>query len=356
MPVLVDGLSARAGGGIVYLANLLPALARQPGIGPVRVALAPGAHLGDLLAGTEVQVHRLEPRSAGLVGRLAWEATRLGRDAGAGVVLSPSAILPRRLPGPVVAVPHNMLPFRAGGTRNRLRRRSILRTLDWATAAIYVSEEMRREIRRASGRPELDRVIPHGVGECFRAPAVSPADRRSGVVCVADHYPHKRLELLIDAVRLLAPDAPSLTLIGAGRGRPTATAAGVDHERSLSPAQVARRLRGAALAVLPSTIESFGLPALEAMACATPLLVTDIPSLREVTGGHAEYVDSDQPEVWARRIREMIARPPPTSAAREWALGFTWERTARATAELLMAADQHHAERGGHTTPGRAGR
>jgi glycosyltransferase involved in cell wall biosynthesis len=157
---------------------------------------------------------------------------------------------------------------------------------------------------------------------------------------VADRNPHKRLGLLLDAWRLLGHDRPRLRVIGAA-GRPPADV-GVSFENGLSAAEVAAAMRSAELVALPSTAESFGLPALEALACETPLLVSDIPAFREVTAGHAAYVDSDRAEEWAAALRATLATPSAPGPGRAWALRFTWERCAAATAEVLLEAHRLH--------------
>ncbi len=251
------------------------------------------------------------------------------------VVLSPNAILPRRLPSPVIAVPQNILPFISSGPRPWVQRAAILRTLQFATGAVFVSEEMRRQVARFTKLPALQRVIHHGLGEPFRATVGNV--KRDGIVLLADRNPHKRLDLLLTAWHRLGPSRPALRVVGAARsGSPLD--AEVTFDPWLAPAAVANALRAARLAVVPSIAESFGLPALEALACETPLLVSDIPALREVTGGHAMYVDSDRGEVWADAIRATLATAPRTVAGREWALRFSWERSAAAMAALLIDA------------------
>jgi glycosyltransferase involved in cell wall biosynthesis len=337
--VLVDACSHRLGGGITYLGNLLPLLAREPGIGPVVAVVEPAAALVEALAGTPV---RLETRwlvPNGLAGRLLWEATALRRRARGTVVLSPNSILPRRLPVPVVAVPHNILPFLGRGPRNAIKRAAIQRTLSWATGVVFVSEEMRRQVRRFTDHPALERVIPHGVGEAFTLP-MGAGTARDGIVVVGDRNPHKRLDLMVAAWRLLGRDRPRLRVIGASDHHVAGEERGISFENDLPPADVAAALRAAALAVLPSTAESFGLSALEALACGAPLLVSDIPAVREVTGGNAVYVDSGRAEVWADAMRTILAAPQTQDQGREWALRFTWKRSAAATAGLLL--DAHH--------------
>jgi glycosyltransferase involved in cell wall biosynthesis len=330
--VVVDAYSARTGGGISYLAGLLPRLVREPGVASVAAFLQPGAELAAALAdsGVELRERALKPR--GLAGRALWEATALARIAPHSVVLTPSAILPRGLPGPVVAVPQNILPFVGAGGSNAVRRAAILRTLRSATGVIFLSAEMRRQVRRRTQSPILERVIPCGLDDAFLAPGTSGP--RNEIVSVLDPSPHKRLGLLLDAWRLLGADRPPLRVIGSS----VPAVPGVRCEQGLAAREVARAMQAARLVVLTSAAESFGLPALEALGCGAPVVASDLPALREVTGGHARYVAGEHPRTWAAAIGAALDAPGDPEPGRGWAHDFTWERAAAATAELLLEA------------------
>jgi alpha-1,3-rhamnosyl/mannosyltransferase len=87
-----------------------------------------------------------------------------------------------------------------------------------------------------------------------------------------------------------------------------------------------------------SSYEGFGLPALEALACGTPLVCSDRTSFPEVVGDAALLVDPDDDEATVRALATVIAGGPEVVARRqrglERARHFTWERAARATLEI----------------------
>jgi glycosyltransferase involved in cell wall biosynthesis len=211
--VIVDACSHRAGGGITYLANLLPLLAQEPGIGEVIAVLERPGPLADLLAGTGVRVTK-RPGPPGIAARVAWEAAALGARARGSVVLAPSAMLPRRLPAAVVTVPQNPLPFDSARKADRVRRAAIVRTARAATGVIFISETTRQMVRAHTRYPRLERVIPHGLSEPFRA-SVPVGTRRDAVVVLGNEYPHKRVALAVQAWERLGPDRPPLRVIGA---------------------------------------------------------------------------------------------------------------------------------------------
>lgn len=86
--------------------------------------------------------------------------------------------------------------------------------------------------------------------------------------------------------------------------------------------------------IFPSLAEGFGLPVLEAMALGVPVVVTDLPVLREVAGGAAKYVPVNDQEQLAKAMMEIAE---PVNQARYRLLGkeraqhFSWEASARAT-------------------------
>lgn len=91
------------------------------------------------------------------------------------------------------------------------------------------------------------------------------------------------------------------------------------------------------LFALPSLHEGFGLPSLEAMAHGTPVVCSDIPALREVTGGAARLVEARSAPDWAAALSEVLGDAATgadmVSRGRARSGEFTWERTAKLTRE-----------------------
>ena len=85
--------------------------------------------------------------------------------------------------------------------------------------------------------------------------------------------------------------------------------------------------RRAALLVLPSDREGFGLPVVEALACGTPVVASDLPVLHEVGGtatGYAAHGDLDGwTDLVVRRLRERRARPDAWERRRQAGLAFS---------------------------------
>jgi glycosyltransferase involved in cell wall biosynthesis len=100
--------------------------------------------------------------------------------------------------------------------------------------------------------------------------------------------------------------------------------------------------RRAALVLMPSEREGFGLPVVEAMASGTPILCSDLPVLREVGGEAAEYCAVGQPSAWAARIVELLQERE--ASPERWnrrqttglahAAAFSWKRYAEAMQDV----------------------
>jgi alpha-1,6-mannosyltransferase len=144
----------------------------------------------------------------------------------------------------------------------------------------------------------------------------------------------KRPELAVDTVAILRERRVAAVLAVAGDGaRRTALAyraarlpvrfAGAITDRSA----VAALLASADVAVAPGPVETFGLAALEALACGTPVVVNEAGALPEVVGGAGVAVPGS-PEAFADGVRTLVERPERErrAAARARAERFGWPR------------------------------
>ena len=94
--------------------------------------------------------------------------------------------------------------------------------------------------------------------------------------------------------------------------------------------------------LFPTLYVGFGLPMVEAFARGTPVIASDIPTLRETGEGVARFVPPLDAAAWAAAICEVArgaqARAAMARAGLERARELTYERTARATLEVLREA------------------
>jgi glycosyltransferase involved in cell wall biosynthesis len=160
--------------------------------------------------------------------------------------------------------------------------------------------------------------------------------------------PRKNLPGLLQAYRLLldaqATAAPPLVLVG-GKGwlydevfeRVEALRLN-GHVRFLHgvpDTDLPGLYNAASVLATPSFYEGFGLPALEAMACGTPVVVADRASLPEVVGEAGLLVNPDDVDDIARALNRVLTDEPLRARMRALGLAqaarFTWERTAQAT-------------------------
>jgi glycosyltransferase involved in cell wall biosynthesis len=91
--------------------------------------------------------------------------------------------------------------------------------------------------------------------------------------------------------------------------------------------------------VLPSRYEGFGLTALEAMARGCPVLASDIPALREISGDGAELLPVDDEGAWSDAIRRISSDAGYRDQLRERGARavsrYSWQRTARELCAML---------------------
>ncbi|MEA3038572.1 MAG: teichuronic acid biosynthesis glycosyltransferase TuaC [Sphingomonadales bacterium] len=157
------------------------------------------------------------------------------------------------------------------------------------------------------------------------------------VVTAGALIPRKRPELVLQVARLV----PEATFLFVGDGPERARL-----ERSAGPnvrfagarphEALPSYLSAAAVMLLPSRSEGLANVWVEALACGTPLVVTDAGGAREVvTSAEAGRIVAPEPEALAEAVRSLIAAPPDRSTVRRAAESFSWQRNAAELFEHL---------------------
>ncbi len=191
---------------------------------------------------------------------------------------------------------------------------------------------------------DLERFHPGISGEAVRA-RLGLADRRV-LLFTGRLVPHKGLDVVLRALARLPPDV-ALVVVGRGPGLASLTALarrlGVAERVRFCPdvsdAELPSYYRASDLFVFPShnRLEGFGLAVAEAMACGIPVIVADMPGVREVIEPGQEGLLTEPllaPEL-ADRVAELLSDP--TRARR---MGEAGRRRAEARYDVRTVVDQ----------------
>ena len=110
----------------------------------------------------------------------------------------------------------------------------------------------------------------------------------------------------------------------------------------VSRADVVALMQAADGLVQPSLYEGFGLPVIEAMACGCPVIVSDIPVFREVTGGAAVFAEAARPDNLGDAMKRLVTsaalREDLSASGLARARELSWERCAGDTLDVYRAA------------------
>lgn len=357
--LLVNGLHSKSGGGITYLTNMLPQIAADK---DVEVHLCLNEDQRDLISASldGISVHLLSFQPS-FLGRLFHEqiqvpflARRLGSDA----TFSPANYGP-------LAARRGIILLRNALSVAFVERRP-MKLLYWAmlylgTAlslifsrrAIAVSNYARRSAAGGLLSLVIDRiaVIPHGVSPHF-SPSPEGARREDFLLAVSDIYVQKNLVNLILAIDRLRRKHPDIRIKIAGRPidqdyfqtlQDLVARLGVEaHVEFLG--QVPRDdlidlYRRCGVFIFPSTVETFGNPLVEAMACGAPIACSNTAAMPEVVGDAAVFFDPADVDGIAASVESLMADPERRHALSARAVArsahFSWSLTASRTLAVI---------------------
>ncbi|MFO7743358.1 MAG: glycosyltransferase family 1 protein [Anaerolineae bacterium] len=345
----------------------------------VRGEDGPGVGGGRAAAGAWT-VHRTGGlRSAGTsqpkVGKVLFEQVAFPRACarlGANVAHVPYWGPPLRSRVPVVVTVHDLIPLMVrgyrGGVLQRLYTALVSASARRAAGVITDSEASQQAIVERLGLgAERVRAVPLAAAEGCRADPSSDDGAVRARYGLPDRYMlylggfdvRKNLRTVVATYRWVGPAVgESCPLVVAGRLPERDTSFTPDPRRLMREEGVDRRFvrfsgfveeehksavyRGAVAFIFPSRYEGFGLPPLEALACGTPVVGSDVASLPEVVGDAGVLLPPGDAEGMARALIRLATdegfRGEMRGRALDQAGRFSWERTARETLQAYHDA------------------
>lgn len=229
-----------------------------------------------------------------------------------------------------------------------------------AKKIIAVSNSTKKEIVDHLGvGPEKVNVIYEGVDEKIRNPKHEMRNKFPNskfqipnyFLYVGNAYPHKNLERMLTAFSRIKDKESKMKLILVGkedyfykRLKEKVTEMGLEHSiifcGEASDDQLVRLYKNAKALVMPSLMEGFGLPALEAMANGCLVLASDIPALQEICKDTALYFDPHNTQDLMEKMREVFFNDSSRfskniEAGRKRSKLFSWEKMAKETLNIF---------------------
>lgn len=261
-----------------------------------------------------------------------WELWNFLKEVRCSLFHSPSFIIPFALPCPWILTLHDLIHVQRPQDYTWLHQcyfKQLKRFLRRARGILTVSQASAQAIQSWLAPHSLPLVItPLGLESHF----ISPDLRKITLpyrlparywLFVGNPKPHKNFVLLRNLWRQ-HPDLPPLVAVGIP---PHDAEAGMIPLQAVAEAHLPALYHKALGLIAPSLNEGFGLPPLEALACGTRVLVSDLPVFREVLGHHATYFNPLEPE----QLLNLLTQPPPVPAAAPDLSAFDWKCTAAET-------------------------
>lgn len=279
--------------------------------------------------------------------------------------------IPARMPCPIVATVHDLIPFLypewAPPLRGYRLRRGVRLAIQRSQHIITDSTATKQDVMTYFGLPN-ERVTTVLLGQGIPLPNIDPIDAAQSiaahyhlepgyVLCVGSLEPRKNIEQVIEAYALLRrhrPQMPRLVVVGGGtwrhnRLRELATKLQLEQQivftGHVPTIHLSALFRCAGVFVYPSLYEGFGFPPLEAMACNCPVVTSNTTSLPEVVGNAALLIDPQDVYALATGIEQVLFDADLAQELRSRGQvrvqQFSWRRCAEETVAVYRRVLHH---------------
>lgn len=380
MRIMINALSTKGGGGLTYLLELIKHLSMISSEVDVNILTSPQNYREfNEVANNEPafsdRIHLVQTKVGNLIQRLLYEQLLLPfqlRKLNIDLLYSPAEVATffSNIPQ-VVGVQNPNLYYDIPVERTwieKFRLKALKRLSNFsllkADKVIAVSNTFRLKVAEETSVNKGKLVpIPHGVDSHKFGKNISVGsdelleeyglEKERYFLCVANMHKHKNIGSLIEAYKKLDSELKKrYKLVIVGRK----TSYFHEHLKELVPAQLKERIiftgeidyskvgqfyQDAFLFVLPSWLETFGIPLIEAMKSKTPVIGANSTSIPEVVGDAGLLFEPDDPEELSEKITQIATnkrlRKELIEKGEERAHKFTWEKTARETLKVFRS-------------------
>lgn len=373
MKIAINALAAKSGGGITYLVNLLPQVSKYAKDSYFYVFLPVDQNELDL--GKEfsnMKIIRLNFFNNILL-RFVYDQLILPiilLYLKIDILYCPTDIATILAPCKTVLAIRNPNPY-SGPRQNSKRRlkffiqKILTRFSTWkACVVIFVSEYHKNLVsRQLRIRTDKTKVIYHGINHSrFENSTTKKQDKRfqrnidtsNCFLTVSDIYEHKDMLTLVRAYRTLSEtiiNSHALVIAGSKKTDSVAYSKLVREIRDLALEDrilftgrvpyknIAHLYRDAMLFILPSRLETFGHPLLEAMASGVPIIASNATAIPEILGGAGVLFNTGAPRDLAGKIQQVLNDENLRVALRtrgyDRVKSFSWEKAATELLEVF---------------------
>lgn len=246
-----------------------------------------------------------------------------------------------------------------GSVRYNAMQARVLKGFQKAAVVFYTTTEVRKQIERYNLLDPARLVqAPLGIAPEYSPHAqeiglsdrqiIAQVDNQPFILSVSSSKNRKRLDVLLDVYAAVRAKHPELKLVRVGSDWTSAhkeqierlkIADGIIHLQGLERTALAELYRRALLVLVTSEAEGFGLPIIEALACGSTVVASDLPVLREVGESAGVYCPVGDIPQWAETVDRLLTSPtaaPERAVRLAQAAKYSWSAHTRTISQAYI--------------------